>query len=89
MTPNQGKSNRIETNLTNYKMDFKQFTIKSQEAIQKAAELAMAEQQQAIEPAHILKGIFSEDENVTDFLFKKLNVNKGLIAQKTDDIIRS
>lgn len=70
-------------------MDFKQFTIKSQEAIQKAVELAMAEQQQAIEPAHILKGIFSEDENVTDFLFKKLNVNKGLVAQKTDDIIRS
>jgi ATP-dependent Clp protease ATP-binding subunit ClpB len=70
-------------------MDFKQFTIKSQEAIQKAAELAMAEQQQAIEPAHILKGIFSEDENVTDFVFKKLNVNKSLIAQKTDDIIKS
>jgi ATP-dependent Clp protease ATP-binding subunit ClpB len=70
-------------------MDFKQFTIKSQEAIQKAAELAMAEQQQAIEPAHILKGIFSEDENVTDFIFKKLNVNKGLISQKTDDIIKS
>ncbi|MCR9015167.1 ATP-dependent chaperone ClpB [Aquiflexum gelatinilyticum] len=70
-------------------MDFKQFTIKSQEAIQKAAELASAEQQQAIEPAHMLKGIFSEDENVTDFLFKKLNVNKGLIAQKTDDIIKS
>ena len=53
-------------------MDFKQFTIKSQEAIQKAAELATAEEQQAIEPAHILKGIFSEDENVTEFLFKKL-----------------
>ncbi|MCS4433897.1 ATP-dependent chaperone ClpB [Aquiflexum gelatinilyticum] len=70
-------------------MDFKQFTIKSQEAIQKAAELASAEQQQAIEPVHILKGIFSEDENVTDFLFKKLNVNKGLVAQKTDDIIKS
>lgn len=70
-------------------MDFTQFTIKSQEAIQKAADFANAEHQQAIEPAHILKGIFSEDENVTDFLFKRLNVNKGLIAQKTDDIIRS
>ena len=70
-------------------MDIQKFTIKSQEAIQKAAELASAEQQQAIEPAHMLKGIFSEDENVTDFLFKKLNVNKGLIAQKTDDIIKS
>jgi ATP-dependent Clp protease ATP-binding subunit ClpB len=70
-------------------MDFKQFTIKSQEAIQKAAELAMAEQQQAIEPAHILKGIFAEDENVTDFLFKKLAVNKDLINQKLEEIIRS
>jgi ATP-dependent Clp protease ATP-binding subunit ClpB len=69
-------------------MDFKQFTIKSQEAIQKAAELAMAEQQQAIEPAHLLKGIFSEDENVTDFLLQKLAVNKTLVVQKTDEIIR-
>ncbi len=68
-------------------MDFKQFTIKSQEAIQKAAELTSAEQQQAIEPAHLLKGIFSEDENVTDFLFKNLGVNKSLISQKTDEII--
>jgi ATP-dependent Clp protease ATP-binding subunit ClpB len=68
-------------------MDFKQFTIKSQEAIQKAVELTSAEQQQAIEPAHLLKGIFSEDENVTDFLFKKLGVNKSLISQKTDEII--
>jgi ATP-dependent Clp protease ATP-binding subunit ClpB len=70
-------------------MDFKQFTIKSQEAIQKAAELAMAEQQQAIEPAHILKGIFAEDENVTDFLFKKLAINKGLLNQKLEEIIKS
>lgn len=70
-------------------MDFKQFTIKSQEAIQKAAELTMAEQQQAIEPTHILKGIFSEDENVTDFLFKKLAINKSLVVQKVDDIIKS
>ena len=70
-------------------MDFKQYTIKSQEAIQKAAELAMAEQQQAIEPAHILKGIFAEDENVTDFLFKKLAVNKDLITQSLEEIIRS
>ncbi|PRY84399.1 ATP-dependent chaperone ClpB [Mongoliibacter ruber] len=70
-------------------MDFKQFTIKSQEAIQKAAELAMAAQQQAIEPAHILKGILTEDENVVDFLFKKASINKVLIGQKLDDIIDS
>lgn len=70
-------------------MDFNQFTVKSQEAIQKAAELAMAQQQQAIEPAHLLKGIFSEDENVIGFIFKKLGVNKAFVEQKTDEIIKS
>ncbi|GAB2626832.1 ATP-dependent chaperone ClpB [Belliella aquatica] len=82
-------SNNHSNRKTINKMDFKQFTIKSQEAIQKAAELTMAEQQQVIEPAHILKGIFSEDENVTDFIFKKLSVNKALIAQKIEEIIKS
>ncbi|MFV8227057.1 Clp protease N-terminal domain-containing protein, partial [Christiangramia aquimixticola] len=66
-------------------MDFKQFTIKSQEAIQKAAELATSAGQPNIETAHLLKGIFAEDENVTDFLFKKLGTNKQLIEQKLDE----
>ncbi|MFC3879125.1 ATP-dependent chaperone ClpB [Algoriphagus namhaensis] len=66
-------------------MDFKQFTIKSQEAIQKALELASAEGQPNIEPVHLLKGILSEDENVTDFLFKKLGTSKQLISQKLDE----
>ncbi|HSJ67989.1 MAG TPA: ATP-dependent chaperone ClpB [Anditalea sp.] len=70
-------------------MDFKQFTIKSQEAIQKAAELTMAEQQQVIEPAHMLKGILSEDENVTEFIFKKLGVNSNIIDQKLGELINS
>lgn len=65
-------------------MDFKQFTIKSQEAIQKAAELATGSGTPSIETAHLLKGIFAEDENVTDFLFKKLGTNKQLIDQKLD-----
>ena len=68
-------------------MDFNQFTIKSQEAIQKAVELGTAEQQQVIEPAHLLKGILSEDENVTDFLFTKLGVNPKLILQKLEETI--
>ena len=68
-------------------MDFKQFTIKSQEVIQKALELCTSEQQQLIEPAHLLKGIIQEDANVTDFLFKKLGVNSDLILQKLDEII--
>ena len=66
-------------------MDFNQFTIKSQEAIQKALELASAAGQPNIEPAHLLKGILSEDENVTEFLFKKLGTNKQLIGQKLDE----
>ncbi|RIW16349.1 ATP-dependent chaperone ClpB [Algoriphagus lacus] len=65
-------------------MDFNQFTIKSQEAIQKAAELATGAGTPAIESAHLLKGIFSEDDNVTDFLFKKLGTSKQLISQKLD-----
>ncbi|MCE7055751.1 ATP-dependent chaperone ClpB [Algoriphagus sp. AGSA1] len=66
-------------------MDFKQFTIKSQEAIQKALEIASGAGQPAIEPAHLLKGILSEDENVTDFLFKRFGTSKQLITQKVDD----
>ena len=70
-------------------MDFNQYTIKSQEAVQKAVQLCAAEQQQVIEPAHLLKGILTEDENVTDFLFKKLGTNKALISQKLEEIIKS
>jgi ATP-dependent Clp protease ATP-binding subunit ClpB len=70
-------------------MDFNQFTIKSQDAVQKAVELCVAEQQQVVEPAHLLKGILTEDENVTDFLFKKLAANKTLISQKLGEIIKS
>jgi len=66
-------------------MNFNQFTIKSQEAIQKAMELASAAGQPNIEPAHLLKGILTEDENVTEFLFKKLGTNKQLIGQKLDE----
>ena len=65
-------------------MDFKQFTIKSQEAIQKAAELATGAGQPNIETAHLLKGILTEDENVTDFLFKKLGTSKQTINQKLE-----
>ncbi|HCB45980.1 MAG TPA: type VI secretion system ATPase TssH, partial [Algoriphagus sp.] len=68
-------------------MDFKQFTIKSQEAIQKAAELAIASGQPSIETAHLLKGIFSEDENVTEFVFKKLGANKQLASQKLEELL--
>ncbi|WP_323727004.1 Clp protease N-terminal domain-containing protein, partial [Petrimonas sp.] len=56
-------------------MNFNNFTIKSQEAVQKAIELAQANNQQMIEPAHLLKAVMLVGENVTGFLFQKLGVN--------------
>ena len=56
-------------------MNLENFTIKSQEVIQKAQEIAFNNQHQAIETAHILKAIYDVDDTVTPFLFKKLNVN--------------
>ena len=50
-------------------MNFEKFTIKSQEALQKAAELTTADLQQAIEPGHLLKAILITDENVIQFIF--------------------
>ena len=56
-------------------MNLENFTIKSQEVIQKAQEIAFNNQHQAIETAHILKAIYDVDDTVTPFLLKKLNVN--------------
>ncbi|HEX5168319.1 MAG TPA: ATP-dependent chaperone ClpB [Cyclobacteriaceae bacterium] len=70
-------------------MNFEKFTIKSQEALQKSAEIAMSNQQQAIEPGHVLKAILQTDENVVSFLIKKLNVNKTILDTKLDELIHS
>ncbi|MCX6292385.1 MAG: ATP-dependent chaperone ClpB [Bacteroidetes bacterium] len=70
-------------------MNFNNFTIKSQEAIQEAQQLAASLEQQAIEPAHILKGIMEADENVIPFILKKVNVNPDVILKNLDTIIRS
>lgn len=62
-------------------MNFNQFTIKSQEAVQKAQQIATQNGQQAIETGHLLKGLLEVDENVLPFLFKKLSINiSGLKA---------
>lgn len=62
-------------------MNFNNFTIKAQEAIQKASEIAQGNQQQAIETAHILKGLLTVDENVVSYVLKKLNVNLNVVEQ--------
>lgn len=70
-------------------MNFEKFTIKSQEALQKSAEIAMSKQQQAIEPGHLLQAILETDENVTDYLFKKLNINTTILQSKLTEIVDS
>lgn len=71
------------------KMNFEKFTIKAQEAIQKAAEIVMGNQQQAIEPAHLLKAIFETDENVSNYLSKKLNINSNILNARLTEMVNS
>ncbi|MGD0081212.1 MAG: ATP-dependent chaperone ClpB [Methanoregula sp.] len=68
-------------------MNFNNFTIKSQEAVAKATELATAKQNQAIETSHLLKGMLMVDENVIPYLLKKLNVNLDVFTPALDRII--
>ncbi|QJD95025.1 ATP-dependent chaperone ClpB [Mucilaginibacter robiniae] len=70
-------------------MNFNNFTIKAQEAVQKASEIATGNQQQAIENAHLLKGLLLVDENIISYLLKKLNVNISRLHTTLDEQIAS
>lgn len=70
-------------------MNFDKFTIKSQEALQKSAEIALSMQHQAIEPAHLLKAILETDENVSSYIFKKLNISSNILDTKLEEILNS
>ncbi len=70
-------------------MNFNNFTIKAQEAVQKASEITTGNQQQAIENAHLLKGLLLVDENVITYLLKKLNVNINRLNEQLDQQIAS
>lgn len=65
------------------------YTIKSQEAIQKATEIALGNEQQAIETGHLFKAILGIDENVISFINKKLNINTALLDSRLNEIIQS
>jgi len=73
-----------KTLIKRYNMNFNNYTIKAQEAIQKASEIAAGNQQQAIETAHILKALLTVDENVVSHLLKKLNVNVTYLGTELD-----
>ncbi|MGV6828076.1 MAG: ATP-dependent chaperone ClpB [Flavobacteriales bacterium] len=65
-------------------MNLNNYTIKSQEAVQKAQQIAQEYGHQQIENEHLFKAIFEVDENATPFILKKLNVNVELLKQLLD-----
>ena len=70
-------------------MNLNNFTIKSQEAIQQAMQIAITYGNQAIENGHVLKAILEVDENVTPFILKKLGVNQTVFSKTVDAIVNS
>ena len=70
-------------------MNFNNFTIKSQEAVQEAVNLLQRQGQQAIEPEHLLASVLKVGENVTNFIFQKLCLNGQQIATVLDKQIAS
>src|SRR5690554_702383 len=70
-------------------MNLNNFTIKAQEAIQKAIGIAQSANQQIIEPAHLLKALMLVGENITSFLFQKLSVNMRNLELALDREIES
>jgi ATP-dependent Clp protease ATP-binding subunit ClpB len=65
-------------------MNFNSFTIKSQEAIQKALEYTRDAGQQQIEPVHLLKGVFTEGESLVKFIFQKVGANLAVVTSQAD-----
>ena len=70
-------------------MNFNNFTIKSQEAVQQAVNLVQSRGQQAIEPEHLLAGVLKVGENITNFIFQKLGINGQQIETVLDKQIAS
>ncbi|WP_300685215.1 ATP-dependent chaperone ClpB [Chryseobacterium sp.] len=63
-------------------MNLNQYTVKSQEAIQAAQQVAMELGNQSIEPQHLLEGIFQADENISPFLLKKSEADANLVRER-------
>ncbi|MDE6766467.1 MAG: ATP-dependent chaperone ClpB [Duncaniella sp.] len=68
-------------------MNFNNFTIKSQEAIQKAVEIARSSGNQAIEPIHLLKGVMTEGESLVNFIFSKVGASSATLMRQIDEKI--
>lgn len=70
-------------------MNLNKFTIKAQEAVQAALELAANKNQQGLEPVHVLKALLSDSDNVCVTILKKMGASVANILNKTDAEIRS
>jgi ATP-dependent Clp protease ATP-binding subunit ClpB len=70
-------------------MDLNKFTIKAQEAVQRAQQLALTNENQSIECGHLLKGVFVVDENVIPHLFQKLSANLQNFDLALDKVLKS
>ncbi|MEQ8472782.1 MAG: ATP-dependent chaperone ClpB [Marinoscillum sp.] len=70
-------------------MNFNNYTIKSQEALQKATEIASSNGQQVIETSHLMKAILEADENLISFILKKLGAQKTQLSSKLDEVVAS
>ncbi|MCE3007868.1 MAG: ATP-dependent chaperone ClpB [Bacteroidetes bacterium] len=70
-------------------MNFNNYTLKAQEAVQSASAVAQAHGQQAIETGHLLHTLLQGDENVIPFLLKKLEVNPAQLNSQLDELLNS
>ncbi len=68
-------------------MEMDKLTIKAQEAVERAQQIAQEHQHQSIECSHLLKAILEVDENVVPFIMKKLSINPGYIDSVVDRMI--
>ena len=70
-------------------MNLNNFTLKAQESVQQAINIAAGKGQQAVECGHILKGVMNESESITGFLFGKMGVSMPSLSKEIDALIDS
>ncbi|TAG07193.1 MAG: ATP-dependent chaperone ClpB [Cytophagia bacterium] len=70
-------------------MNFQNYTLKGQEVVQRASQIAIGKNHQIVESAHLLKAIIEEEDTLMNFLFKKLNISQNLLSNKLEEIIKS
>jgi ATP-dependent Clp protease ATP-binding subunit ClpB len=70
-------------------MNFNQYTIKAQEVVQHAAQIAQGNQQQVVETGHLLKALLEEDPNTSQFLIKKLGISADTFSTKLEALLRN